>query len=229
MQLIECPWCGPREETEFHYGGEAHVAYPDDPQALTDEQWAHYVFFRSNPKGLFAERWTHSAGCRRWFNALRDTATYRFHRVYRTGRAEADDLMNAPFRTTQGGRIDRNTSHTFIFNDRELTGHAGDTLASALLAHGVHQVTTSIKLGRPRGFTSAWAEDTGGLVQIEHPFPEPMLLGDDGRAVRRAGGARYCGPGPPRRDPRHRQATTRPTYTPTCWSPGPGRPVWPPP
>ena len=61
MQLIECPWCGPREETEFHYGGQAHVAYPEDPQALTDEQWAHYVFFRSNPKGLFAERWSHSA------------------------------------------------------------------------------------------------------------------------------------------------------------------------
>src|SRR6476620_9798164 len=84
--------------------------------------------------------------------------------------------MDAPFRTTQDRRIDRNTSHTFMFNDRELTGHAGDTLASALLANGVHQVTTSIKLGRPRGFTSAWAEDTGGLVQIEHPFPEPMLL-----------------------------------------------------
>ena len=28
MQLIECPWCGAREETEFHYGGEAHVALP---------------------------------------------------------------------------------------------------------------------------------------------------------------------------------------------------------
>ncbi len=56
---------------------------PEDPQALTDEQWAHYVFFRSNPKGLFAERWTHSHGCRRWFNAIRDTATYRFQRVYR--------------------------------------------------------------------------------------------------------------------------------------------------
>ena len=42
MQLINCPWCGPREETEFHYGGEAHVAYPADPQSLTDEQWAHY-------------------------------------------------------------------------------------------------------------------------------------------------------------------------------------------
>jgi sarcosine oxidase subunit alpha len=80
------------------------------------------------------------------------------------------------FRTAQGGRINRDTIYTFTFNDRELTGHPGDTLASALLANGIHQVTTSIKLGRPRGFTAAWAEDTGGLVQIEHPFPEPMLL-----------------------------------------------------
>ncbi|MGK2880453.1 MAG: glycine cleavage T C-terminal barrel domain-containing protein [Mycobacterium sp.] len=84
--------------------------------------------------------------------------------------------MSASFRTTEGGRIDRGATHTFIFNDREYTGHPGDTLASALLAHGVHQVTTSIKLGRPRGFTAAWAEDTGGLVQIVLPFPEPMLL-----------------------------------------------------
>ena len=84
--------------------------------------------------------------------------------------------MSARFRTERGGRVDRATTHTFVFNDRELTGHAGDTLASALLANGIHQVTTSIKLGRPRGFTAAWAEDTGGLVQIEYPFPEPMLL-----------------------------------------------------
>ncbi|MCG7593333.1 glycine cleavage T C-terminal barrel domain-containing protein [Mycobacterium sp. PSTR-4-N] len=79
-------------------------------------------------------------------------------------------------RTSTGGRIARDTTLSFTFNDREFTGHPGDTLASALLAHGVHQVATSIKLGRPRGFTAAWAEDTGGLVQIEHPFPEPMLL-----------------------------------------------------
>src|SRR4051812_11004483 len=84
--------------------------------------------------------------------------------------------MTAPFRTARGGRVDRTTTHTFVFDDRELTGHAGDTLASALLANGIHQVTTSIKRGRPRGFTAAWAEDTGGLVQIEYPFPEPMLL-----------------------------------------------------
>lgn len=84
--------------------------------------------------------------------------------------------MSTSLRTETGGRIDRDTVHTFTFNGREYTGHAGDTLASALLAHGVHHVTSSIKMGRPRGFTSAWAEDTGGLVQIEYPFPEPMLL-----------------------------------------------------
>ena len=85
MQLIPCPWCGPREEAEYHYGGQAHVAHPDNPQGLTDEEWAQYVFFRDNPKGPFAERWMHSAGCRRWFNAVRDTATHRLLAVYRPG------------------------------------------------------------------------------------------------------------------------------------------------
>jgi len=80
MQLIECPHCGPREEVEFHYGGEAGVAYPTDPAALSDEEWGRFVFVRANPKGLLAERWSHSAGCRRWFTAVRDTATYRFQR-----------------------------------------------------------------------------------------------------------------------------------------------------
>ncbi|MEU9820659.1 sarcosine oxidase subunit delta [Pseudonocardia alni] len=87
MQLIDCPWCGPREEVEFHYGGQAHVEYPAAPAELDDEQWARYVFFRDNPKGPFAERWSHSAGCRRWFNAVRDTHTYRFLAVYPMGEA----------------------------------------------------------------------------------------------------------------------------------------------
>ncbi|MGW1623049.1 sarcosine oxidase subunit delta, partial [Streptomyces sp. NPDC002172] len=85
MLLIPCPWCGPRDETEFHYGGQAHVPYPEDPASLTDEQWARYLFFRTNPKGPFAERWSHAAGCRRWFNAVRDTSTNEILTVYRTG------------------------------------------------------------------------------------------------------------------------------------------------
>ncbi|MEY9912855.1 sarcosine oxidase subunit delta [Catenulispora sp. MAP12-49] len=83
MQLIPCPWCGEREEAEFHYGGQAHVPYPADPYALSDAQWAEYLFFRDNPKGRFAERWVHSAGCRRWFNAVRDTATHQVLATYR--------------------------------------------------------------------------------------------------------------------------------------------------
>ncbi|MQA08206.1 MAG: sarcosine oxidase subunit delta family protein [Pseudonocardiaceae bacterium] len=75
MLLIECPWCGGRDETEFGYGGQAHLSYPDDPHELSDERWAEYLFMRDNPRGPFAERWVHSAGCRRWFNVLRDTAT----------------------------------------------------------------------------------------------------------------------------------------------------------
>jgi sarcosine oxidase subunit delta len=85
MQLISCPWCGPREEAEFHNGGQAHVAYPKDPSALSDAEWAKFVFFRENPSGPFAERWTHAAGCRRWFNAVRDTGTHEFLAVYRVG------------------------------------------------------------------------------------------------------------------------------------------------
>ena len=53
MLMIDCPYCGPRAETEYTYGGQAHVNYPEDPQALTDEQWAEYVFYRDNPKGSF--------------------------------------------------------------------------------------------------------------------------------------------------------------------------------
>ncbi len=53
MLLIPCPWCGPRDEAEFHYGGQAHVPYPENPAALTDQEWSRYLFFRDNPKGPF--------------------------------------------------------------------------------------------------------------------------------------------------------------------------------
>jgi len=85
MLLIRCPWCGERDEVEFGYGGQAHVAHPADPDTLTDAEWAEYVFLRDNPKGPFAERWVHSAGCRRWFNAVRDTVSHEILSVYPVG------------------------------------------------------------------------------------------------------------------------------------------------
>ncbi len=85
MLLIDCPWCGPRDEVEFSYGGEAHIVRPADPEALSDEEWADYLFFRKNIKGLQSEQWCHTHGCRRWFNVQRDTVTYKIHSVYRMG------------------------------------------------------------------------------------------------------------------------------------------------
>ena len=79
-------------------------------------------------------------------------------------------------RTPAGGRIDRSVTLRFTFDGREYTGHPGDTLASALLANGVHRIGTSVNLGRPRGIVGAWSDDPAGLVQVEEPFPEPMLL-----------------------------------------------------
>ena len=84
MLLIECPWCGARDESEFTYGGEAHLVRPD-PDAATDEEWADYLFFRKNPRGDHLEQWCHSSGCRRWFNVKRDTMTYEIKHVYRIG------------------------------------------------------------------------------------------------------------------------------------------------
>ena len=83
MLLIRCPWCGPRDEIEFHYGGQAHIPYPEDPGTLPDKEWADFLFMRDNPRGPFRERWYHVYGCRRWFNAVRDTSTHRFVASYR--------------------------------------------------------------------------------------------------------------------------------------------------
>lgn len=85
MLRISCPWCGVRDETEFDYGGQAHLARPENPDALTDGEWAGFLFMRDNPKGEFAERWVHSAGCRRWFNVKRHTVTHEILAVYRIG------------------------------------------------------------------------------------------------------------------------------------------------
>jgi sarcosine oxidase, subunit delta len=85
MLLIPCPWCGPRDEIEFAYGGQAHIRRPPDPEALDDAAWGEHLFLRDNPNEVFAERWVHRAGCRRWFNLLRDTVSHELLGSYRIG------------------------------------------------------------------------------------------------------------------------------------------------
>ena len=85
MILINCPYCGNRDQSEFSNGGQAHVVRPKDPQSISDKEWGEYVFFRSNPKGIFFERWVHSHGCRKWFNVVRDTSNDVIKAVYKMG------------------------------------------------------------------------------------------------------------------------------------------------
>jgi heterotetrameric sarcosine oxidase delta subunit len=87
MLHIACPWCGPRDEIEFRYGGEAHIMRPAEPDALDDAAWGAFLYLRDNPKGVLAERWVHAFGCRRWFNLLRDTVSHQILAVYRPGEA----------------------------------------------------------------------------------------------------------------------------------------------
>jgi sarcosine oxidase subunit delta len=96
MFLIPCPNCGERDISEFAYGGEAHIARPTGSEALSDAEWAGYVFLRTNPKGIFAERWNHQAGCRRWFNMLRNTATDDILAVYKVGEARPEVRAELP-------------------------------------------------------------------------------------------------------------------------------------
>ena len=86
MLLIHCPYCEKDlPELEFTYAGEAHLVRPEDPMALSDEEWRDYLFIRKNPKGVHAERWRHQHGCARFFNALRDTVSDRFVITYKAG------------------------------------------------------------------------------------------------------------------------------------------------
>ncbi|MGH8266149.1 MAG: 2Fe-2S iron-sulfur cluster-binding protein, partial [Steroidobacteraceae bacterium] len=74
--------------------------------------------------------------------------------------------MNEALRTPAGGRIDRARTLTFSFDGRPFHGFAGDTLAAALLANGVHLVGRSFKYHRPRGILAAGAEEPNALVAV---------------------------------------------------------------
>jgi sarcosine oxidase subunit delta len=81
MLLIPCPYCGPRPENEFRYGGQAHLSRPAPD--CDDGNWTAYLFLRDNPRGRHTERWRHVHGCGRFFNAVRDTVTDVIAATYR--------------------------------------------------------------------------------------------------------------------------------------------------
>ncbi|MCV2873498.1 sarcosine oxidase subunit delta [Defluviimonas sp. WL0050] len=85
MLLIDCPFCGPRNETEFTYGGPALAPRPADPGAVSDADWVDWVTVPPNPMGPVEERWWHSRGCGAWLTIRRHTVTHEITEV-RLGR-----------------------------------------------------------------------------------------------------------------------------------------------
>jgi sarcosine oxidase, subunit delta len=72
MQILPCPFCGPRDEIEFHYVGEPK-ARPEPAGSVSGDEWAEYLWFNDNSKGHAREVWLHLT-CMEMFTLTRDTA-----------------------------------------------------------------------------------------------------------------------------------------------------------
>jgi sarcosine oxidase subunit alpha len=97
-------------------------------------------------------------------------------------------------RLPQGGRIDRSRPRSFTLDGTRINGFAGDTLASAMLAHGVALVGRSFKYHRPRGLMAAGIEEPNGLLTLgeggrqEPNIPATMTELVEGIVARRQNG-----------------------------------------
>lgn len=91
MLFIKCPYCGEkREEEEFTYSDEAFLVRPLEPESLSDEEWAEYLFARKNTKGSDYERWSHTAGCRKFFIIKRNNIDYKIEKILSVEEAMRD-------------------------------------------------------------------------------------------------------------------------------------------
>ena len=74
MQVFHCPFCGPRNETEFHFAAEAGKPRPEPADDVSDAQWAEYLYNNVAPRGQAREVWVHLT-CGEFFVMTRDTVT----------------------------------------------------------------------------------------------------------------------------------------------------------
>jgi sarcosine oxidase subunit delta len=79
MKVLNCPLNGPRNISEFVWGGELRIM--PDPAAVSDAEWADYVFLHENEAGIIREWWCHVPTAF-WFIAERDTRTDEILRTY---------------------------------------------------------------------------------------------------------------------------------------------------
>ena len=98
MLIIDCPFCGPRDHSEFSYGEDASISYPDVDN-LDLEAWYEAVFERENPRGPHLEKWHHQQGCRMWLVVERDTVTHEIFDV-RAAHPDMAELSKKPAKKT---------------------------------------------------------------------------------------------------------------------------------
>ncbi|MGI8876269.1 MAG: sarcosine oxidase subunit delta [Egibacteraceae bacterium] len=105
MILLPCPWCGPRNVSEFRYVGEPRRR--PDVATTTPQQWRAYLYNHTNAAGWVREQWFHRAGCRQYFGAERHTITDEVRRTWRPEQAPAgaEPLLGVTDRaaTTEAG------------------------------------------------------------------------------------------------------------------------------
>ena len=78
--LITCPYCGPRDSSEYSYQGDANRTRPD-PASSDQAAWNAYVYDRVNTAGDHREFWQHAGGCRSHLVVVRNTLTHRISSV----------------------------------------------------------------------------------------------------------------------------------------------------
>ena len=84
--------------------------------------------------------------------------------------------MEQGFRLKKEGLINRNKLIKFKFNGKNYSGYEGDTLASALLANGIHLIGRSFKYHRPRGFFGAGVDEPNAKLQVKiNGYSEPNI------------------------------------------------------
>ena len=101
MKMLDCPLNGPRNISEFVWGGE--VKPMPDPNGSTPQEWAAYVFLEDNAAGVVREWWCH-APTSFWFIAERNTVTDEIIRTYPAGELFKERVEFAPRSKAAEGR-----------------------------------------------------------------------------------------------------------------------------
>ena len=174
MLLIDCPYCGERPELEFSLRRPgAHRPPASIRPRSSIEEWAHYLYHaRQHPRRARRALAAHAR-----LRALLQRAARHHHRSLRrhlqrrraAARAARPLKARRDSESSARGAAGASTARvrsTSRFDGRTYRGFAGDTLASALLANGVHLVGRSFKYHRPRGILAAGAEEPNALVTV---------------------------------------------------------------